>query len=98
MNYASLCLLSNNLMLFLLLVLEKAYETLHVIIFSGYAYRIHLVTVEKPLNRALLVGLILSAALNAVLLIGIVYSKNKDRVITRIEPSERTDFEIEIEE
>ena len=56
------------------------------------------VTVEKPLNRALLVGLILSAALNAVLLIGIVYSKNKDRVITRIEPSERTDFEIEIEE
>ena len=56
------------------------------------------VEVENPINICMKIGLAVSVLLNVILIIYIVFKKNANKYINETDPSERTDFEIEIEE
>lgn len=56
------------------------------------------VEVENPINICMAIGLAVSVLLNVILIIYIVFKKNANKYINETDPSERTDFEIEIEE
>lgn len=53
---------------------------------------------DNSLNKYITIAFALSFLLNIFFLIYIVYKKNGNKYITKIDPSDRTDFEIEIEE
>ncbi len=56
------------------------------------------VEVENQINICMAIGLAVSVLLNVILIIYIVFKKSANKYINETDPSERTDFEIEIEE